>query len=147
MLDKFNNDIIKSMKEKAKDRLMVLRMVKGSMQLEQINNKRELNDELLIDVITKQIKMRNDSINEFTKANRQDLIDKTKAEIDVLNEYLPAALSIEEVERIINDTFEKVKPTSMKDMGLIMKEVTPKVKGRCNMQDISNLIKEKLNNL
>lgn len=147
MIENFNNDIIKAMKAKDQNRLTVLRMVKGALQLEKINNKKELTDELFIDVVTKQIKMRNDSINEFKKANRTDLIDKTQIEIDILNEYLPVQLTKEELNSIIDESFKNISPTSMKDMGLIMKDVTPKVKGRCNMQEVSNIIKDKLSNL
>lgn len=147
MIENFNNDIIKAMKEKNQNRLMVLRMVKGALQLEKINNKKELTDELFIDVVTKQIKMRNDSINEFKKANRTDLIDKTQLEIDILNEYLPTQLTLEEVNAVIDESFKNISPSSMKDMGLIMKDVTPKIKGRYNMQEVSTIIKDKLNNL
>ena len=147
MLEKFNSDIIKAMKEKDQNRLMVLRMVKGALQLEKINNKKELTDELLVDVVSKQIKMRNDSITEFKKANRGDLVDKTQLEIDILNEYLPAQLTLDEVNAIIDEVFMSVSPSGMKDMGAIMKDVTPKVKGRYNMQEVSTIIKDKLNNL
>lgn len=147
MLEKFNKDIITAMKEKDQLRLTVLRMVKGAMQLESINNKKEVNDELLIDCVSKQIKLRNDSINEFEKANRSDLVDKNKEEIAVLKEYLPAQMSLEEIEKVLDEVFDLVKPTSAKDMGLIMKEVTPKVKGRADMKLVSEKIKEKLSSL
>ena len=140
MLEKFNKDIITAMKEKDQLRLTVLRMVKGAMQLESINNKKEVNDELLIDCVSKQIKLRNDSINEFEKANRSDLVDKNKEEIAVLKEYLPAQMSLEEIEKVLDEVFALVKPTSAKDMGLIMKEVTPKVKGRADMKLVSEKI-------
>ena len=74
MLEKFKQEMIVAMKEKDKVKLNTLRAVKGAMQLEKINNKKEENDELLLEVINKQIKMRNDSINEFKKAQREDLI-------------------------------------------------------------------------
>jgi uncharacterized protein YqeY len=86
LFEKFNKDMITAMKNQDKERLTVLRMVKGAMQLEHINNKKELNEELLIDCIGKQIKMRNDSIAEFEKAGRQDLADKTKEEVEILND-------------------------------------------------------------
>lgn len=147
MLEKFNQDIIGAMKAKDTVRLTVLRMVKGAMQLESINNKKEINDELLIDCVTKQIKLRNDSIVEFEKAGRSDLVEKNKEEIKILQEYLPEQLSSEEVEGILNEVFDIVKPTSSKDMGLIMKEVTPKVKGRADMKMVSEKIREKLSSL
>lgn len=147
MLEKFNKDIITAMKEKDQVRLTVLRMVKGAMQLESINNKKEVNDDLLIDCVSKQIKLRNDSINEFEKANRTDLVDKNKEEIAVLKEYLPAQMSSEELDKVLDDVFAIVNPTSAKDMGLIMKEVTPKVKGRADMKMVSEKIKERLSSL
>lgn len=147
LIDKLGKDIVNAMKEKDQLRLSVLRMVKGAIQLENINNKKELNDELFIDVVSKQIKQRNESLGEFKKAERNDLVNKTSAEIEILKEYLPEQLSNEEIEEILNSAFNKIKPTSSKDMGLIMKEVTPLLKGKADMKVISNLIKEKLSNL
>lgn len=147
LLDKMKQDLVLAMKEKDKEKITVLRMVKGAMQLEHINNKKEENEELLIDVVSKQIKMRNESIKEFEKGNREDLINQTQSEINILKEYLPKQLSEEEVDSIINDVFEKVKPTSPKDMGLIMKEVTPLLKGKADMKLVSDKIKERISNL
>ena len=147
LIDKLGKDIVNAMKEKEQLRLSVLRMVKGAIQLENINNKKELNDELFIDVVSKQIKQRNESLEEFKKAERADLVNKTSAEIEILKEYLPEQLSNEEIEEILSSAFNKIKPTSSKDMGLIMKEVTPLLKGKADMKVISNLIKEKLSNL
>ena len=144
LLEKFNNDTITAMKEQDKERLTVLRMVKGAMQLEHINNKKEINEELLIDCVGKQIKMRNDSIAEFEKAGRQDLADKTKEEVVILNDYLPVQLSEEEVNVIIDEAFAKINPTSAKEMRLIMKEVTPQLKGKADMKKVSEIIKNKL---
>lgn len=144
LLEKFNKDMVTAMKEQDKERLTVLRMVKGAMQLEHINNKKEMNEELLIDCVGKQIKMRNDSIQEFEKAGRNDLADKTKAEVVILNDYLPAQLSEEEVNAIIDEAFAQINPTSAKEMGLIMREVTPKLKGKTDMKKVSEIIKAKL---
>lgn len=144
LLEKFNQDMITAMKEQNKERLTVLRMVKGAMQLEHINNKKEVNEELLIDCVGKQIKMRNDSIMEFEKAGRDDLANKTKEEVMILNDYLPVQLTEEEVNSIIDEAFAQINPTSAKDMGLIMREVTPKLKGKTDMKKVSELIKNKL---
>lgn len=145
--DRIMNDLKEAMKNKDSFKLGVVRMVKGAIQLEKINKKRDLNDEEVIDVISKQIKLRKDSINEFEKAGRNDLADTTKKEVEVLNEYMPEQLSSEEVNKIIDEAFAKVNPTSQKDMGLIMKEVTPKVKGKADMGEVSRIIKEKLSNI
>ena len=147
LYDKMKNDLIQAMRDKDKDRLTVLRLVKGAMQLEHINNRREENEELFIDVVSKQIKSRNESIVEFQKGNRQDLIDQTQKEIDILKEYLPAQLSEEEIDSIIDEVFTKVNPASPKDMGMVMKEATPLLKGKADMKLVSEKIKEKISNL
>lgn len=145
--EKINKDMIEYMKSKDTFALGVIRMAKGAIQLEKINLKRDLNDDEVISVISKQIKMRNDSISEFEKGNRQDLIDQYKQEIDILSKYLPEPLTDEEVNKIIDEAFAKINPTSPKDMGLIMREVSPKVNGRADKGKVSQIIKEKLANL
>ena len=145
--DRIMNDLKESMKNKDSFKLSVIRMVKGAIQLEKINKKRDLTDEEVIDVISKQIKLRKDSINEFTKAGRNDLVENTKKEVEILNEYMPEQLSSEEVNKIIDEAFLKLNPTSSKDMGLIIKEVSPKVKGRTDMGEVSKIIKDKLSQI
>ena len=145
--EKVNNEVITYMKNKDSFSLGVVRMLKGAIQLEKINLKRELNDDEVISVISKQIKMRNDSVMEFEKANRLDLAEQYKKEIELLNKYLPEQLTEEEVNQIIEEAFAKINPTGPKDMGLIMKEVSPKVNGRADKGKVSAIIKEKLSNL
>ena len=144
MVEKLKQDMIDAMKNKDKDKLTVIRMVKAAMDQEHIDRKREINDELLIDVVNKQIKMRKDSIAEFDKAGRKDLSEKTQAEVDVLMVYLPEQLSSEEVSSIIDEIFAEVKPEGQKDMGKVMKEATAKLKGKADMKEVSAIIKEKL---
>ena len=119
-------------------------MVKSAIQLAKIEAKHDLSDEEVIDVISKQIKMRKDSIVEFEKASRTDLAENYRKEIEILKEYMPEPLSIEKVKEIIDAAFDKIKPTSPKQMGLVMKEVTPQVKGKFDMGEVSKIIKEKL---
>ena len=147
LFNQINEDIKTSMKNKDAFKLSVIRMVKGAMQLEVINKKRDLNDDEVIAIIAKQIKMRKDSIEEFKKAFRDDLVEKTQKEVDILVTYMPEQLSEEEIIKVIDEVFEIVKPTSMKDLGMIMKEISPKVKGKADMGLVNKLIKEKLNNL
>ena len=144
MVEQLEKDMIEAMKAKDKDSLTVIRMVKAALKQEQIDHKKEVNDELLIDVVNKQIKMRKDSISEFEKGNRQDLIDKTQSEIDLLMKYLPEQLSTEEVNKIIGEIFEEVKPEGQKDMGKVMKEAQAKLKGKADMKEVSSIIREKL---
>ena len=144
MVEKLKQDMIEAMKNKEKERLTVIRMVKAAMDQEHIDRKREINDELLIDVVNKQIKMRKDSISEFEKGGRSDLIEATQKEVDILMNYLPEQLSIEEVKDIIGAIFDEVKPEGQKDMGKVMKEATSQLKGKADMKEVSNIIKEKL---
>lgn len=146
LLDTINNDMKNYMKEKDSFSLGVVRMVKGAIQLESINKKKELTDEEIISVISKQIKMRKDSIVEFEKGNRQDLVEQNKKEIEILNKYMPEQLSMEEINKIIDEAFLLIKPTSSKEQGLIMKKITPKLKGRADMSLVSGIIKDRLNN-
>ena len=144
LIDRINEDIKIAMKEKNTFDLSVIRMLKGAIQLELIK-KKELSDEDIIGIVSKQVKMRKDSIEEFKKGNRDDLVEQYEKEIEVLTKYLPEQLTIEEVNKILDEAFNKINPTSNKEMGLIMKEISPKVKGRYDMQEISTLIKERLN--
>lgn len=139
------NDLISAMKEKNKVLLNTLRAVKGAVQLEVINNKKEENDELYLDVINKQIKMRNDSIEEFKNANRIDLVESYQQEVDILKKYMPSMLSEDELNDIINEVISKTGAESIKDFGNVMKEITPLVKNRCDMKELSSSIKERLN--
>lgn len=147
MYETLKKAIVDAMKEKDTLKVQTLRGVKGEIDLEHINKKVEITDELVIDVISHQIKTRKESISEFEKGNRTDLIEKTNVEIELLSKYLPEQLSHDELMNLIDSVFVKVNPTSAKDMGLIMKELTPLVKGKCDMKEVSLIIKDKLSNL
>ena len=145
MLEKFNQEMIQAMKDKNKVKLNTLRAVKGAMQLEKINNKKEENDELLLDVVNKQIKMRNDSINEFKKAERDDLVKSYQEEIDILNEYMPKQLTEEEINEIIENGIIETNAEAPKNLGQVMRVITPLLKNKCDMKQVTNKIRERLN--
>ena len=144
MVEKLKQDMVEAMKAKDKERLTTIRMIKGDLDKEHIDKKREINDDLLIEVVNRGIKQRKDSIAEFEKGGRNDLIEKTQAEIEILQSYLPAQLSEEEVSLIIDEAFQIVNPEGPRDMGKIMKEVQPKLRGRADMKKVSEIIKSKL---
>lgn len=144
MVEQLEKDMIEAMKNHEKERLTVIRAVKAGLKQEQIDHKKEINDDLLVEVVSRQVKMRKESIAEFEKGNRQDLVDQTQAEIDILMKYLPEQLSEEEVLKVIDEIFAEVKPESAKDMGKVMKEANAKLKGKADMKTVSNIIKEKL---
>lgn len=147
MRNKLLADLVTAMKSQDKETLSVLRMVKGAIQLEEINTKHELNDDEFISVVSKQIKTRKESITEFEKAGRNDLIEQTSREIEILNKYMPEQLSEEEVLKVIDEAFGTVKPSAQSDMGKLMGFVTPKLKGKADMSFVSKTIKERLANL
>ena len=144
MRNQILEDLKTAMKNQDKERLSVIRMVKGAIQMSELNKKHELSDAEVIDVISKEIKTRKDSINEFKKGNREDLIEKAQKEIDILQTYLPKQLSEEELNEIIDKVFDKVKPESSKDMGMVMKELKPLINGKADMGIVSKIVKTKL---
>lgn len=141
---KIYDDMVDAMKSKDKETLSVLRMVKGSIQLEEISKKKELEDDDVIAVISKQIKTRKDANSEFEKGNRQDLIDKNNAEISILNRYMPEQLDSSEIESIITEAMTRLEITTQKQMGLLMKDIMPKLKGKADMSVVNELIRSKL---
>ncbi len=148
LYDKISKDMISAMKEKDKDTLSTLRLLKSAIDLYLINNKmdrHETTDEVVIEVVSKQVKTHKESIEEFKKGNRQDLVDGLNKEIELLSKYLPEQLSEEEIRNEIDKVFDKIKPTSIKDMGAIMKELTPIFKGKADMKLVNTIVKEKLN--
>ena len=142
--EKINNDLKEAMKNKDSFKLGVIRMVKGAMQLEKSNPRAELTDDDVIKVLSKQIKMRKESITQFESAGREDLVEQNKKELEILNTYMPKQLSLEELNKIIDKVFEEVKPTSIKDMGMIMKSLSPLIKGKADMSLVNTIIKERL---
>lgn len=147
MREKILNDLKEAMKNKDKEKLAVIRMIKGAMQMEELNLKRECTDDEMIGIISKQIKTRRESMVEFEKAGRTDLMEQTQKEIDFLNTYMPEQLSEEEILKEIDQAFQEVNPSSVKDMGKLMGLLTPKLKGKADMSWVSKTIREKLNNL
>ena len=143
-----SNDMKEAMKAYDKDSLNTIRLLKSAIDMYLVNNKMERNscsDEIVIDIVSKQVKTHKESIEEFKKGNRQDLVDKLLKEIDLLSKYLPKQLTEEEINSEIDKVFDKVKPTSMKDMGLIMKELTPIFKGKADMKTVNEIVRSKLN--
>lgn len=144
MFDRIQSDYIAAFKAKETVKKDVLGLLKGAILNAKIEKKEDLTDDEIINIVEKQIKLRKDSKEEYIKANKQDVVDQLDEEISVLMEYMPEQLSIEEVNKIIDDAFDAIKPSSPRDMGLIMKEVTPKLKGKADMKEVSNIIKNKL---
>ena len=147
MREKILEDLKLAMKNQDKEKLSVVRMIKGAIQMEELNKKHELSDDEVIAIISKQIKSRKEAIVEFEKANRSDLVEQNKAEIEILNTYMPEQLSDEEIIKVIDEAFAKINPTSERDMGKIIGSISPILKGKADMGNVSKIVKERLNNL
>ena len=144
MYDSIKSEIVKAMKEHNKERLNVLRMVKAAVDLEHIDKKVEITDELVLSVVLKQVKMREDSIEQYSKTSRSDLVEKETLELNILKEFLPKPLTDSEVDELISEAIDEIKPEGMKDMGKVMGYLSPKVKGRTDQKALSIKIKERL---
>ncbi len=147
MKNQILEDIKTAMKEQNKIKLNVVRMVKGAIQMEELNVKHELSDDEVIAIIVKQIKQRKEAIIEFEKGNRTDLVEQNKQEIEILNSYLPEQLSDEEIDNIIDEAIKIINPTTKRDIGKIIGSISPKLKGKADMSIVSKKVSEKLSNL
>lgn len=141
---KLQEDLKTSMKNKDTLRKSVITLIRSSIKQVEVDKRIELNDDDIIDIISKQLKQRNDSLEQFLDAGREDLVEETRLEIEVLKEYLPQQLSEEELNEIVKQTISEVGATSMKDMGKIMSVIKPKTKGRADGKLINKLVKENL---
>jgi uncharacterized protein YqeY len=145
LLERLNNDMKQAMRNKEKDKLSVIRMVKASIQNEAIKNKIDvLSEDDELTVLSREVKQRKDSLLEFIKAGREDLVDKLKAELIVLEEYLPKQLTEEELTEIIKETILEVNASSKADMGKVMGAIMPKVKGKADGSLINRLVQKHL---
>ncbi|MCT1903874.1 GatB/YqeY domain-containing protein [Oceanobacillus sojae] len=145
LLDRLNQDMKQAMKNKDKETLSVIRMVKASIQNESIKlGKDTLSEDEDLTILSREVKQRKDSLQEFRNAGREDLVGKTENELEILAQYLPKQLSDEELTSIIQETIKEVNASSMKDMGKVMGSVMPKVKGQADGTKIKQIVEQKL---
>ena len=128
--DKISADLTAAMKEQNAERLSVLRMMKAAIRNREIDERGELDDAKTIQVLSTLIKQRRDSIEQFARGGRQDLADKESREIKVIEEYLPAAASDEEIERVVDEIVRETGANSLKDMGPVMKQCMARFAGK-----------------
>ena len=142
--DRLKEDLKTAMKEKDNVRKNVVQYIKaGILQVEK-DNKITLDDEGVLDVIAKQLKQRRDSLPDYEKSGRDDLIAQLKREMDILMEYLPEQLTHDELVSIVKEAIEKTGASELRDMGKIMSEVMPKTKGRADGKEINLIARELL---
>ncbi|PLS01197.1 GatB/YqeY domain-containing protein [Neobacillus cucumis] len=145
LLERLNNDMKQAMKNKEKDKLSVIRMVKASIQNEAIKlSTQELSEDAELTVLSREVKQRKDSLHEFDKAGRQDLVDKLRTELEILDLYLPKQLSEEELSEIVKETIAEVGATSKAEMGKVMAAIMPKVKGKADGSLVNKFVQQHL---
>ncbi|HWJ80512.1 MAG TPA: GatB/YqeY domain-containing protein [Niallia sp.] len=144
LLERLNNDMKQAMKNKEKDKLVVIRMIKAAIQNETIKLGRDLSEEDELSVLSREVKQRKDSLHEFEKAGREDLVDKVRAELKHVEIYMPEQLSEEELAEIVQQTVSEVGATSKKEMGKVMAALMPKVKGKADGSLVNKLVQQHL---
>lgn len=145
--EKLTADMKEAMKarEEGRQRLGVIRMVRGAIRQQEIDGQKELDDDAVLAVISKEVKQRRDSIEEFKKGGREDLVAQNEAEIAVLMAYLPQQMAEGEIRKLVQDAIAATGASSPKEMGKVMKELMPKVKGRADGKLVNQIIRELLN--
>lgn len=138
-------DLKTAMKTKDKRTKDTITMVRAAIKQKEVDERVDLDDEGVLKVLSKEIKERRGSIEEFEKAGRDDLVESTKAEIDVLMKYMPEQLSEEELEKLIRQVMEENNITEKKQMGLLMKNIMPKVQGRADGKAVNAIVNRILN--
>jgi uncharacterized protein len=164
IVEEIKKDLISALKEKNETAVSTLRMVTSSifnkemekrvealkkepnLTEDQIKEKVKLIDEEVVEVISSEVKKRRDSISQFEQGGRNDLIEKEKKEIEVLMKYLPKELNEDEIRQIVKDSITKVGATTMKDIGIVMKEVSPQTKGKADGNVVAKIVREELGN-
>jgi len=141
---RLQDDMKNAMRAKAKDRLIVIRGVMAAIKQREVDERIELDDTQILAILDKLVKQRRDSIQQFGDAERFDLVEKEEMEMTVLQEYLPAALSEQEIAQLIDDAVNSTGAESMKDMGKVMGLLKAQIQGRGDMSQVSALIKQKL---
>ncbi len=144
--DLLTEDMKQAMKDKksGKLRLSVIRMARANIKNIEIDEKRELNDDEVLAVLMKEVKMRQDSLEEFTKAGREELAEQAKQEIAILRKYLPEQLSDEELKALVEEAVAETGAAGPKDMGKVMAALMPKTKGRADGKRINTMVRELL---
>lgn len=144
LLERLNNDMKQAMKNKEKDKLSVIRMIKSSLQNEAIKLGNELSEDQELTVLSREMKQRKDSLNEFEKAGREDLVEKLRTELTFVEVYMPKQLSEEEVTEIVKQAISEVGATSKAEMGKVMSAIMPKVKGKADGTLVNKLVQQHL---
>lgn len=146
LLQDLTKQMVTAMKSRDKETLATVRMLKAAVQNAQIEAGHDLTPDEEVAVMSREYKQRKESLAEFEKAGRQDLVDKTNNELKVVEQYLPKQLSADDVQKIVKKTIDQVGASSMKDFGKVMGAVMPKVKGQADGKVVNQAVKDILSN-
>ena len=141
---RLSDDMKSAMRAKDKDRLLTIRTLLAAIKLQEVDTKKDVDNADVLTILNKQSKQRLDSISQFSKAGRNDLVAQEELELGFIKEYLPEPLSDDEVQSLIKDAIDTTGADSMKDMGKVMAHIKPQAQGRVDMGKISGLIKAAL---
>lgn len=144
VMERLNQDLKQAMKDKAATKLSVIRMVKAAIKNEEINKGSLLSEDEELSILTRELKQRRESLQEFEKAGRADLVEKIHEEINVLTSYMPAQLSEDEIRQIATEVISQVGASSKKEMGKVMGAMMPKVKGKADGNLVQKIVSELL---
>jgi uncharacterized protein len=144
LLERLNSDIKQAMKNKEKDKLSVIRMIKASIQNEALKTGKEISEEEELTVLSREVKQRKDSLHEFDKAGREDLVEKIRTELQYVELYMPKQLSEEEVSEIVKQAISETGASSKAEMGKVMAVIMPKVKGKADGSLVNKLVQQHL---
>jgi uncharacterized protein YqeY len=142
LIDRIKEDLIKSMKAKDGARVSVLRLLLASIKNREIEKKEALTDDEVLAEIASAAKRRKESLEAFREGERQDLVEKEEAELVILEEYLPEQISEEEVRRTVQDVVAEVGAQSPSDLGKVMKELMPRLKGKADGKMVNQIVRE-----
>ena len=140
-----SEDVKSAMRSKDKGRLAALRLIQAAFKQKEVDERIELNDEQTIAILDKMAKQRRESIEQYEKAGRDDLAEQEHFELDIIESYLPAKLSEDEINKMIDAAIAKTNAESIKDMGKVMGLLKGELQGRADMGQVSGLIKARLN--
>jgi len=140
--DRLTDDMKQAMKDKDKFRLSTIRMVRASVLNLEKELRRSLDDNEMLDILSREIKQRKDSLQEFKKAGREDLVENLAAEIDIISKYLPEQLTEEEIQEIVRQTIQELGASSKADMGKVMGALMPKTKGRADGKLVNQVVQQ-----
>jgi uncharacterized protein YqeY len=142
--DRIQQDVKDAMRAKEKERLATIRLITAAIKQREVDERIELDDEQVLVVLDKMCKQRRESISQFEKAGRDDLIAREASELEIIQGYLPEQLGEDEIAAMIDSVMAETGASSIKDMGKVMGQLKPKLQGRADMAAVSALIKSKL---